>query len=92
MNIMHQTELTKVFVERMTGRKLDPQQMQFLMMVLTPWGDAERQQAAKDEQARKELGYIVRRMSGENVQRLLTYAAKIDKAGANRGGETRCHA
>lgn len=84
MNIMHQTELTKVFVECMTGRELDPQQMQLLLMVFMPWGDAEQQQAAKDEQSRKEIGYIVRRMSGENLQRLLTYAVKIDNMTQNK--------
>lgn len=82
MNTFQQVETTKVFVEHMTGRKLDPHQAELLRLSFTPLDDEgqlkEMQQAAKDEQARRDIYYIARRMNGQELKRLLTYAVKID--------------
>lgn len=84
MNAFQQVETTKVFVEHMTGRKLDPHQAELLRLSFTPWDDEgqlkEMQQAAKDEQARRNIYYIACRMNGQELKRLLTFAMSFEKS------------
>lgn len=84
MNAFQQLETTKAFAEHMTGRKLDPHQAELLRLSFTPWDDEgqlkEMQQAAKDEQARRNIYYIACRMNGQELKRLLTFAMSFEKS------------
>lgn len=77
MNILQQTELVKTFAEHLTGHQLDREHVQLLQMALAQPAD---EQPDEDQRTRLELWFIARRISGEKLRTLLSFAAGIERA------------
>jgi len=77
MNILQQAELVKTFAEHLTGHQLDREHVHLLQLALA---QSEDKQLDEDQCTRLELQFIARRMSGEKLRKLLSFAAGIERA------------